>query len=263
MRELALRHFDTAVISGRQSWIHPKNPDVRLYVAPPHGKEETSVRFAMWTIVYAVRIMFLNNRLSSSRYIGLWHEQQVSIVSFGYKGSSEGMPVQGDSSHEQGQTINRASLPDRNFDTAAFMFTMKSGTALNAEDQLSASVEYLSKSIDRRDLLLALIWLLVKLAPHNREPLTQFSSTLGTFMSLVTTSGIEAKQTQYQMTKGDIISMFAYFPEMLLEAPDAFREMNVVVKEKDHDIVVAWGSFRARPMHGLALSPSAANVTMA
>ena len=57
------------------------------------------------------------------------------------------------------------------------------------------------------------------------------------------------RQTEYDMTMGDMISFLAYLPEILLQR-NKFSEMNIAIK--DNNVVVARGLFSAKPSRSIA-----------
>ena len=255
MRELALYHFDEGVIPPR-SWVHPDFPQVRLSVEPARGKEETSVRFTMWIITASLRVMLEDNRFQSVQYVGLYQDQPIGIVRLF---NTDNLHAQRNSSFQQ-QRSSRLATAASDSARASFKFDLTTfGAAVPANDDLQAEVQYLSKSIDRRDLFMSLVWLLLRLAPHNREPLAVWQETHKAITCGVTTIWNRVEQTRYEMTKGDMISFLAYLPEILLKW-NKFSEMNIAIK--DNGIVVARGLFRTKAFDRLSGLTPTPNVTV-
>ncbi|KAL8818106.1 MAG: hypothetical protein Q9191_008011 [Dirinaria sp. TL-2023a] len=259
MRELALHHVEDEIIV--QSWIRQDFPQVRLIVAPPITGQKVSVRFVMWTITSTVRFMLENNRFQSTQFLGLYRGEPVAIVRFFPTELLHVVAGQSNSSFQQSRSIGLTD-PGSNHTGASFNFIgIGSGITVNAKDELRAEIDFLSKSIDRRDIFFIVLWLLLELAPQNREQLTVWQVRQEALDSQVTTIWNRVKQTQYQMTMGDMISFFAGLPASLLRE-NMFREMNIAIKDRESGIVVARGSFRAQALRKLSGLPSTPNVTV-
>ena len=250
MRELALYHFEDKIIP--RPWIHPDFPQVSLTLVPPETDEDISVRFAMWTIAATVRFILEENRFQSVQFTAFYRHAPVGSVRLFPTGSLHAAAAQDNSSFQQSRPLELATAASNHTDGYFNFDLMRSGVAENANDQLRAEVDYLTKSIERRDMFFMLIWLLLGLAPHNREPMIVWRVAQDAVTCAVTTLWNRVKQTQYQITKGDMISFLASLPGLLLR-DNVFREMNIAIK--DGDVVVARGSFRTEP---LASTPSIA-----
>jgi len=255
MRELALLYFEDDDIP-QKAWTHPQFPGVELTVGPASESEKLTVRFAMWMIAAVTRFMMAEDRFQSAHFTGFYRGERVGVVTFfraasdvGGQNSSISQQPQASAIVAGGNILNGVGF---NFDG------MNSGAARNANDQMRAEVNYLGTSINRRDMLMMIIWLLLWLAPRNREPLGVWRMAQPLLTCEVITLWNRVKQDQYLMTGGDLISFLAYLPEQLLR-DNRFEVMDILIKEAD--VVVARGSFRVKPLTGLLGLPPARNVT--
>jgi len=255
MRSLALLYFEDDDIP-QKAWTHPKFPGVELTVGPASQSEKLTVRFAMWMIAAVTRFMMAEDRFQSAHFTGFYRGERVGVVTFfgaasdaGGQNSSVSQEPQASALVAGGNILNGVGF---SFDG------MNSGAARNANDQLRAEVQYLGTSINRRDMLMMIIWLFLWLAPHNREPLGVWRMAQPLLTCEVITLWNRVKQDQYLMTGGDLISFLAYLPQQLLR-DNRFEVMDILIKEGD--VMVARGSFRVKPLTGLLGLPPATNVT--
>jgi hypothetical protein len=253
MRGLALLYFEDDDIP-QKAWTHPQFPGMELTVGPASQSEKLTVRFAMWMIAAVTRFMMAEDRFQSAHFTGFYRGERVGVVTLfgaasdaGGQNSSVSQEPQASAIVAGGSILNGVGF---NFDG------MISGAARNANDQLRAEVQYLGTSINRRDMLMMIIWLLLWLAPRNREPLGVWRMAQPLLTCEVITLWNRVKQDQYLMTGGDLISCLAYLPEQLLR-DNRFEVMDILIKEGD--VVVARGSFRVKPLTGLLGLPPATN----
>ena len=258
MRELALYHFDDQELP-KQAWTDRNHPGVILIIQPDPGSKsrKISVRFAMWIIASIMQTMLTQNRFQSSRYAGFYENEPVGAVDF--------FAIDSNNPSSQGPHDSEPTSTATNNRGISFNFTsMSSAATLNENDKLDGKIDYVGNSIARKDIYMVLVWLLVELAPHNREPIGVWRTTRVAIESEVTTIWNRAKQpsgsSRKQMTKGDLISLFAYLPSVLM-SDNIFREMDLTVV--DSQVVVARGSFRTKPLEGeLPTVSSAMNITV-
>ena len=258
MRELALYHFDDKELP-RQTWFDRHHPEIILIVQPDPGSKsgKISVRFAMWIIASIMQTMLTQNRFRSSSYAGFYKAEPVGAVSFLAIDSSN-------PSSQRPQDLGPTTTATNKRGISFKSTSMSSAVTLSEYDKLDGNVKYVGNSIARKDIYLVLVWLLVELAPHNREPITVWRATRVAIESEVTTIWNRVKQpsasSRKQMTKGDLISLLAYLPRVLI-TDNIFREMDLTVS--DSEVVVARGAFRAKPLGGGLLSVSSAiNITV-
>ena len=252
MRELGLRAFETDTLPVT-SWSHPAFPGVKLTVLPPPGKRMLSVRFAMWMIHYSIRCMMVEKKYSGE-FLSLYRGEMIGkVVSI----PTTAIARRGDSSTQRTKRIDTKAIPNN---SSAQSFSM--GEIAN--DNMQAMVDWVGKTIDRADFFLTLLWLIVDLAPHNEEPLTVWQVTRSSMNCQVTTIWNRTKppagSPQYTFTKGDLISMLAYLPEVCLR-DRRFQEMNIEIRERGQ--VVARGLVRTKPLLGLPSGPLIMNNTIA
>lgn len=256
MRELALLHFEDANIP-QKTWTHPRFPEVELTVGPTSGEERLTVRFAMWLIAAVTRYMMGEDRFQSAHFSGMYRGTRVGGMAFW---PATAHAVESNSSIAQQPHTSGTVAAGRNLNGLGFNFDrVSSGTDLSVGgDQLRAEVSYLGTSINRRDLLMMIIWLLLWLAPRNRDPLGVWRAAQPLLTSEVIVLWNRAKQDRNVITDGDLISFLAYLPEILLKE-DKFQEMDIVIH--DGGVTVARGSFRVKPLTALLGSPPATNIT--
>ena len=248
MRELALLHFEDEFVPQRD-WIHPRFPQVRLTVIPPAGKDDLSVRFALWIITAAAPLLLESERIQEIRFLGYFRNRAIGSVRLT---PSSAIDVLYNSTLQHRSSPENEQPPGTQVAFAFGNVSMKYNALFSSNDQLHADVKYLNFVIDWRDIFLGVTWFLLDCAPHNKEPLTVWRVVRQTVLSEITTVWNYVRQTQCQMTMGDVISFLAYLPEVLLQQ-QMFREMDIVIT--DDGVVVARGSFRARTISRL-MEPS-------
>ena len=256
MRELALLPFEDDDIPEK-TWTDPRFPEVELIVGPTRGGGKLTVRFALWMITAVTRYMMGENRFQTAYFSGTYRGSRVGDVRFSratIKAAGYNTSVA-----QQPQTSGNTAA-ERNLNGLEFTFDrVGSDTDLSVRgDQLRAKVNYLGTSINRRDMLMMILWLILWLAPRNREPLGVWRITQELLTSEVTVLWNRVKQDRYLLTGGDVISFLAYLPEVLLRE-DIYQEMDIVIH--DGGVTVARGSFRAKPLTGLLGLPTATNIT--
>ena len=240
MRELAMLRFRDEFVPERD-WTHPRFPQVRLTVVPPAGKDDISVRFAMWVITATMRLMLEAENFQSIHSLGYFRNRAIGSITLT---PSRAIGVLYNSSSHHISPPQHEQPPN----TAGYFpfghIPINADSISSANDQLHAEVEYRSTMIDRRDIFFGVTWFILECAPHNEEPLTVWRVTPEAISSHITIVWNRVRQTRYQMTMGDVVSFLAYLPEVLLEQ-GMFREMDIAIK--NGDVTVARGSFRARP----------------
>jgi len=254
MRELALLHFEDDDIP-QKSWTNPRFPGVWLTVGPASDGEKLTVRFAMWMIAAVTRFMMAEDRFQNTRFTGIYRGNRVGSVTFLHATFEGGEHNNSSSPQSQASGLVMAGS---NLNGVGFTFDgMNSGAARNVNDQLRAEVNYLGTSIDRRDMLMMIIWLLLWLAPRNRVPLGVWRVGQPLLTCEIIALWNRVKQDRYLMTGGDMISLLAYLPEILLRE-SKYQEMDIVIH--DDGVTVARGAVRVKPLTGLLDLPSATNV---
>ena len=254
MRELAMLHFEDDSIPERD-WTHPRFPQVRLTVVPPANENDLSVRFAMWVITATMRLMLEAEGFQSIRFHGFFRNKAIGSAVLTPSSDTD---VLYSSKFHLVSPSKHENPPDTRTIFPFGNVSMRANATFRTNDQLHADLTYLSTVIDRRDIFFAVIWLILECAPHNQEPLTVWRVTRAIISSQITTIWNRVRQTQCQMTMGDMISFLAYLPEVLLRE-GMFREMDITIK--DGDVVVARGSFRAQRIRHLMELSSNSNVT--
>ena len=254
MRELSKRDFEIDNIP-ETSWSHPLFPGAKLTVRPAPGKRLLSVRFAMWMILYSTRCMIIEKKYSGE-FLSLYKRNMIGYV---VTLPTAAIASQGKLSTQRAQHNDTTSFPRSNSSSAQGLGI---GTATN-DDDLQATVDYVGKNIDRADFFLTLFWLIVDLAPHTGDPLIVWQVTRNAINSRITTIWNRAKppsqSPQYSLTKGDLISMLAYLPEVCLR-DRKLQEMNIEIRESGE--VIARGLVRMKPLLGLPSGPLIMNGTM-
>ena len=247
MRELALYHFDDKELP-KQAWTDPHYPEIILIIQPDRGSKsgKISVRFAMWIIATIMERMLTQNRFQSSHCAGFYKAEPVGTVSF-FALDSNNPSSQRPQDSEYMTTATSKRGNSLNFTSISSAATLNE----NNNDNLDGKINYVGNSIARKDIYLVLVWLLVELAPHNREPIAVWRTTRVAIESEVTTIWNRVQQPsgspREQMTKGDLISLLARLPSVLMR-DNIFREMDLTVW--DSEVVVARGSFRTKPLEG-------------
>ncbi|KAL8904869.1 MAG: hypothetical protein Q9207_002992 [Kuettlingeria erythrocarpa] len=211
------------------------------------GGALTTVRWAMWLIASAVRDMMTRDRFETALFYGFWQDVQVASVRFDppselAKGAEDNEPKQPDSK----VVYTHTTVPDSGRPLA---FDLSSGTvgAFANDDNLRAEIEYLSTAVDEKDILMAIIWLILSLTPNYRKPLKIFRcNVFGIYHAMLTiwnrahTVGPE----QHVLVGGDLINMLAKLPETM-ERDDKYCEM--IIKIKERGTLVGHGVIRKGP----------------
>ena len=251
LRDLASRDFEEGIIS-ETSWSHPLFPEVKLTVCPAPGERLLRVRFAMWMILYTTQCMIDENKYSG-QFFSLYRNEPIGYV---FVLPTARIARQGNSS-TQGTQPNDAK-PFPNYSSTQYL---SSGTAAN--DDTQATVFYVGKNIDRADFFLALIEIIVDLAPHIEEPIIVWRLTRTTAKSEISTIWNRVRppagSRQYDINKGDLLSMFAKLPEICLR-DRKLQEMNIEIRENGQ--LIARGLIRSKPLLGLPSGPLIMNDTV-
>ena len=252
MRGLSSHDFETANIP-ETSWFHSLFPGVKLTVRPAPGKRILSVRFAMWMILYTTRCLILEKEYSGE-FLNLYKREMI-----GYVVILPTTPIAREGNSNT-QTTERQNTKSFSNNSSAQNFSIGTVT----DDEMQATVNYVGKNIDRADFFLALLWLIVDLAPHIEEPLTTWRVTRNSIHTEITTIWNRAKppagSAPYPINKGDLISMLAYLPEVCLH-DRKFQEMNIEIRKSGE--VIARGLVRTKPLLGLPRGPLIMNSTVA
>ena len=251
MRELGSRDFEKDNIP-ETSWSHPLFPGVELTVAPPPAKELLSVRFAMWIIVYTIKCLIPEERYSGE-FLTLYRRE---MIGYAITHPTVAIATQGNSSIQRTQHNDMNSFPLNSLAQNPDIETA-------ANDDMQATVNYVGKNIDRATFFMALLSLMLNLAPRIGEPLTVWQATAHAINSEITVIWNRAKSPagspQSRVTKGDLLSMFARLPEICLH-DKRFQEMNVEIRESGE--VIARGLLRVKPRIGVLSGPLIVNDTI-
>ncbi|CAF9923168.1 MAG: hypothetical protein HETSPECPRED_005260 [Heterodermia speciosa] len=251
LHDLASRDFEEDSIPGT-SWSHPLFPEVKLTVRPAPGKRLLSVRFAMWIILFSTRCLIEENKYSGE-FLNLYRNEPIGYM---VVLPTARIARQGNSS-TQGTQPNGAN-PFPNYSSPQYL---SSGTAANDDPQ--ATVFYVGKNIDRADFFLALLWIILDLAPHSGEPMIVWRLTRATAKSEISTIWNRVKppagSPQYDINKGYLLSMFAQLPEICLR-DKKLQEMNIEITENGQ--LIARGLIRSKPLPGLPSGPLIMNDTV-
>ncbi|KAL8962420.1 MAG: hypothetical protein Q9193_001163, partial [Seirophora villosa] len=85
-----------------------------------------------------------------------------------------------------------------------------------AADELMGYVHYLSTPIDRKDMFMAIVWLMLALTPHYHEPLNVFRCNVDAIDAQIGTIWNRVKGPAPLLIGGDVINMIARLSEVLL-----------------------------------------------
>lgn len=174
MRDLGLRDSRKDSIP-KMSWTHPSFPGAVLTIFPALGQQELRVCFAIWIILYTARVM-LQVQKYSGQYFTLYTGKPI--------GSMIVMPI-GPGEAAPGQVNNSAMGVDASALSSFSTSTSRAG--VSAGNDLRAEVSYVGESIERRDILMIMLWLILDLALQNTEPLQIWQFTHNAIGSQITT----------------------------------------------------------------------------
>ena len=227
MRELALLDLDDHM-SGR--WTHPDYPGACVSVA---GLDERAitVRFALWLIHAGIREMLRRQRYEMAKFVGNFRGREVGYSIFEAYTPRDIDQRQASSGHRQPPISSSKSR------------TIVSLT-LEGDDQLHADVEYLPKEVDRRDIFIMLIYLMMSLASFRIDfPLMAYHASYDAISARIRTiwNGVQAPAAdprQQDLTAGDMVSMIPKEPEHCIRE-NQFREMSIVSTE-DETVIGRW-----------------------
>lgn len=260
MRELAL----LPDFSGRywgKTWIRDGYPQVAMSVSNPG--DMTTVRWAMWTIAAGIRDMLLRNHFQTSEFVGKYIGIRIGVVKFFAPDTIKKIVVANRTESVVPQIAAAASMANHKTATVSVNLRNSDLNTTSNDDELWASLTYRTKDIPRGDIFMAIIWMLLNLAPHqNDERVLVLTVTAPTITTAVTTKFIRVKDIPPRVDPlmyGNLVSLLAKTPEVLLRE-NRFCEMDIVVKDDGASIGV--GTIRATVPSGSVGFPLTANVSM-
>ena len=160
MRELALLDLDD-LVSDQLRWTHSGYPGASVSVVG-FNENAMTVRFALWLISTGVRDMLHRRCYELANFVGQFRGRKVGYATF--KADAPRHP-------DEEQISNSLRQPPVSISNSRTIASL----ALEGNDDLQAEMEYLPSDIDRRDIFLLLVYLLMALASRRvDEPLMAY-----------------------------------------------------------------------------------------
>ncbi|KAL8823454.1 MAG: hypothetical protein Q9191_005839 [Dirinaria sp. TL-2023a] len=242
MRELALLDFDHQRIE-KSTFAHPRFPEVGLTLIPWKDSKDLSVANALRLIAASFRNVLGNNRFKGVQFDGYQGRQAVgSLVLAPMTPSTRELNQNGSMLQQRHLSVMK--------DQSTISFPLSNNTPTIASlgnDKLWAYVIYLNNEIARRDLLMLMMWVLLKLGPFPiDQPIANWQISGENFDSgkTVSTWHRAVAKKASPMTNGDLVSFFAHLPEVLLK-DEKWHELAIVTRHNDpKGVVLARGSIR-------------------
>ncbi|KAL8845700.1 MAG: hypothetical protein Q9221_009151, partial [Calogaya cf. arnoldii] len=113
------------------------------------------------------------------------------------------------------------------------------------DDELHAHIAYRPKAMDQADIFMAMIGVMLKLAPTDQQPLGVFKDdAIAITHEVISIFNRAAKSVPYVITTGDLTSLVADVPGFLLQN-NKWQEMDLTVTANEFPgVVIARGSIR-------------------
>ncbi|KAL8838131.1 MAG: hypothetical protein Q9170_002272 [Blastenia crenularia] len=253
LRDLTLRDFNGQLESNIHVYNDKNLPQAYLSVGPGlgPGSGKPSIRFAIWTVAVAMRDVLTRQECKKASYTGYWEGRPMVLLSFlahEQVGEMQGAMEQR-KRHRRDEVRPISFTPGAREDignSSFISFPRQRNDQRNlGVDELSASVTYLSKPLDRRDSFMHIATLMLGLAPINARPLSVFrSSEMAITAKVQSILNRAGRVVPYVLTAGDLISMLAVLPMTLLD-DKVWREMDEDIGDNEHGgVKIAKGTFR-------------------
>ena len=260
MRELALLPDFSDEYLGK-TWIADGYPQVAMSVGNPG--DLTTVRWAMWTICAGIRDMLLRNHYQTSELTGTYVGIKIGVVKFFAPNRIEMIAAENRTGSVVPQIAAAASTAIHDTATVSVNLGNSGLNTTSNDDELWASLTYRTKDIPRSDIFMAIIWMLLNLAPHqNDERVLVLTVTAPTITTAVTTKFIRVKDIPPRVDPlmyGNLVSLLARLPGVLLRE-NRFCEMDIVVK--DDGVSIGVGTITSTAPSGSVGFPLTANVSV-
>ena len=258
MRELAL--LDILDIVAPKTWVMDEFPQVALSVGNPG--DSLGVRWAMFTIVLAIRDMMRRGQYETSQFNCTYLGVKVGQADF-FPTDTISMKAVTESTEYVVPQISGAAITASSSTptTTINIGHSKLNASFNDDDDLQAELTYRDKEISKRDMVMAIIWTLLTVAPHDiDERIVTTSNTCTAITASVTTFFIRSRGClpRLQLRYGSLASLIAKLPQVLLQA-NIFCELDIVVR--DSGVVVGRGTIRSADLSGSMAVPLTPNVS--
>lgn len=177
MHDLAMLDRDEHINPTRKR-THPNYPGAFLNFAP-FGKEggRITVRWAMFLVNAATQAMMRQQRYETSVFFGWYKGVGVGSILFN-RATADSVDVPTTTSIEPQKLQNLLPATDPHLLPRPSIVARDTGTSFNvtgtrlaAGDQLYAQVDFVGKTMDMRDALMAIIYLLMSLGGRHNQPL--------------------------------------------------------------------------------------------
>lgn len=248
-----------STLTTEQRWTHPSFPGVVVSI---EVTQLTTVRFGMWIIVTAMRHLLKQDRFQVAYFIGMWQGVKVAALLIKPAESVDGeagKQQQHDSTNsteriavtKAAEEVTKASSSSSSSRSLTSIFSVSrndSGLLVRpslAADELMCYVHYLRTPIDRKDMFMAIVWLILALTPFYHDPLNVFRCNVDGIGADIETIWNRVKgPAAALLIGGDVINMIARLSEVLLRE-NKFFEMNIDMSE--NGVLSGKGAVRVRP----------------
>ncbi|KAI4191757.1 MAG: hypothetical protein LQ348_003436 [Seirophora lacunosa] len=252
-----------STLTTDQRWTHPSFPGVVVSI---EGSKLTTVRFGMWIIVTAMRHLLKQDRFQVAYFIGMWQGVTVAALHIEPAGFVDGEA--GKQQHDSTNSTERIAVTKAAEEvakasssrslTSIFSVSRNDSSLLVpslAADELMGYVHYLSTPIDRKDMFMAIVWLILALSPFYHDPLNVFGCNVDAIVANIGTVWNRVNGPAALLIGGDVINMIARLSEVLLRE-NKFFEMNIDMSE--NGVLLGKGAVRVKPKSSGAVGENVA-----
>ncbi|KAL8671007.1 MAG: hypothetical protein Q9168_004478 [Polycauliona sp. 1 TL-2023] len=231
---------------------HPEYPGVVMRMSiylksPDYDESITTGRWASWIIEDAIRELMTHETYRAAQFRGMWKGEtvvqiEIAPTRLGDQQQTIGIPgVSAQQITQPAGTQNPAS--DQT------IVTFPSNTSMSARpatDQHRMVIQYLATPIDKRDIFMMIISIMVDLAPGGEEGLNTFGSKTGAVSAprleiSDSWQGYNVPQVPVRFSSDDLSNLLYVLPIILLKE-DKWFEMDIVAT--DQKVLVAKGGVR-------------------
>ncbi|KAI4188450.1 MAG: hypothetical protein L6R41_002129 [Letrouitia leprolyta] len=256
MHDLAMLDRDEHINPTRKR-THPNYPGAFLNFAP-FGKEggRITVRWAMFLVNAATQAMMRQQRYETSVFFGWYKGVGVGSILFN-RATADSVDVPTTTSIEPQKLQNLLPATDPHLLPRPSIVARDTGTSFNvtgtrlaAGDQLYAQVDFVGKTMDMRDALMAIIYLLMSLGGRHNQPLGFYNCIMHAVTVEVRTifNRIDdPRHATYDLTSGDMVNMMAGLAVTLLRE-NKFSELDIMIL--DRGVKISRGAMRIKPLVG-------------
>ncbi|KAL8835208.1 MAG: hypothetical protein Q9170_003404, partial [Blastenia crenularia] len=156
------------------------------------------------------------------------------------------------------------NIDGNNNNNSIVLFTRYGSSNKVGSEALHAEITYLPTSIDRHDIFMHIVWLMIRLAPRTLNP-----SRVISFADLAITKNIQTifnraeRSMPYVMNSDGLIVFLSYLPGFLVQE-NKFQETDIEFPDNEHaGALIAKVSSRVMPWGGVVEGIGSGNASVA